>query len=511
MSSGAVSFGPFSLDSDKGILLRDGEPVTVAQSGILILAALIEANGGVVTKQHLLERGWPGIIVEEANLSVQIAKLRAILDAGAQGSDWIVTVPRVGYRLLRPETDASPAGIGNPSIAVLPFQNLGGREEQDYQADGLVDDLITGLSRFRTFSVVARSSSFAYKGRAVDSRQAATELGVRYLLEGSIRRSAERIRINTQLVEGTSGVHIWAEQFDGEPANFFDFQDQITRTVIGLIEPQINKAEIDRARQKRPDNLQAWDHFVQAVPLVHSAKVADYDRAIDHLRRAIAIDPNYTPALTFASWAHERRKTYGGTSPEGEDDWRVALDLAHRAVASDSNDAMALTLLGWERILFEMDEMGLELCERGVALNPNNRSVLDLACVAHVFVGDLEKVITYATRAMALSPGAPDNYACATHISEAYCLSRRFEEGCRWARRSIQMEGRFAYGRFALAMNLAHLDRLDEARKEMDLATSIWPEVVANWPQPATRLRPERWGPYNDGLRMLGLRSGEPV
>ena len=503
MSKPPIVFGPFSLDPHKALLLRDSEPVSVARSGILVLEALLEANGGVVSKEHLLERGWPGAIVEEANLSVQIAKLRTIVGTGVNGQDQIVTVPRVGYRLQRANSGVATAGAGNPSIAVLPFHNLSGSPEQDYQADGLADDLITALSRFRTFSVVARSSSFAYKGRSADSREVARDLGVRYVLEGSIRRSADRIRINTQLIEAATGIHIWAEQFDGATADVFDFQDDITRTVIGLIEPQIQRAEIDRARQKRPDSLQAWDHYVQAVPLVHSAKVTDYDLAIAHLDRAIALDPNYTPALVFASWAHERRRTYGGTASVGEDDWRIAIDLAQRAVASDRNDALALALLGWERILFQLDEMGLELCEQGVALNPNNRSVLDLASVAHLFAGDLETTITYGTRAIALGPGAANNYACANHIAEAHYLSRRFAEAHEWAKRSIQLEPNFVYSHISLAIALAHLDRLDEARRELATARSIWPSVLEAMDR-GTGIRQGRWAPAFEAIRKLG-------
>ena len=215
---------------------------------------------------------------------------------------------------------------GAPAVAVLPFENLSPDPEQSFLADGVVEEIITALSRFRTFAVVARNSTFAYKGRAMDVRDVARDLGVRYVLEGSVRRSGDKVRVAAQLIEGASGAHLWAEKFEGAVADIFDFQDEITRSVIGLIEPQIRKAEIERARRKRPESLDAWDLYVQALPLVYSANVPGYTEAIELLDRAIALEPDYAPALAVASWAHERRKTYGGIAPAGVDDVEMSSD-----------------------------------------------------------------------------------------------------------------------------------------------------------------------------------------
>ena len=312
--------------------------------------------------------------------------------------------------------------------------------EQEYFADGIVEDIITALSRFRTFAVVARNSTFAYKGRAVDVRTVARDLGVRYVLEGSVRRSGGKVRVTAQLIEGASGAHLWAEKFEGAVADIFDIQDEITRSVIGLIEPQIRKAEIERARRKPPESVDAWDLYVQALPLVYAANVSGYSDAIVLLDRALALAPNYAPALALASWAHERRKTYGGIAPAGVDDVETSLALAQRALDADPDDAMAMALLGWERILFRGDYSGLALCSRAVELNPNNRAVLDLAAVAHIFAGDLDEVIACGMRALRLSPGAPDNYSCLEHIASAHFSAGRFEEAAEWAQRSIDLE-----------------------------------------------------------------------
>ena len=310
-------------------------------------------------------------------------------DAGERTLKNISQPVRV-YRLQPPSAvqggqslPAQPALPDRASIAVLPFANMSSDPEQEYFADGIVEDIITALSRFRTFAVVARNSTFAYKGRAVDVRTVARDLGVRYVLEGSVRRSGDKVRVTAQLIEGASGAHLWAEKFEGAVADIFDIQDEITRSVIGLIEPQIRKAEIERARRKRPESIDAWDLYVQALPLVYAANVPGYTDAIVLLDRALALAPDYAPALALASWAHEKRKTFGGIAPAGVDDVETSLALAQRALDADPDDAMAMALLGWERILFRGDYAGLALCSRAVELNPNNRAVLDLAAVAH--------------------------------------------------------------------------------------------------------------------------------
>jgi TolB-like protein len=510
MLAADFSFGPYALDLAAGRLLRHGEPLTVSGSGIRILEALLEAGGGVVTKEFLLERGWPGTIVEEGNLSVQIAKLRDLLQNGAERGEWIVTVPRVGYRLLRQDKvaagPASAAPSVKPSIAVLPFDNLGGADAPDFGADGLVEDLITGLSRFRTFAVISRNSAFVYKGRAVDARQAASELGVRYLLEGSVRRAGDRVRITAQLIEGATGVHLWAEKLDGQLGDIFEFQDRITASVIGLIEPQIQQAEIERSRQKRPDSFDAWDLYVQAVPLVLSAKVSDYDVAIALLHRALALEPNYCPALAMASWAHERRWTFGGIASAAVDDVQIAFALAHRAVETGPNDALALANLGWQRILFKGDFSGLDLCERAVSLNPYHRSVLELAAVAHLFAGDLDKLILYATRALDLSPGAPDNYECANHVASGHFQAGRFSEAVSWAQRSIDLEPGYFFAHVHLAAALAHLGRVDEAARAYATARLINPNLSLASDGPANRF-PDRHARWVEAARLLGAVS----
>lgn len=403
---------------------------------------------------------------------------------------------------------ALPALPDRASVAVLPFTSLSSDPEQEYFADGIVEDIITALSRFRTFAVIARNSSFAYKGRAVDVRSVARDLGVRYVLEGSVRRSGDKVRVTAELIEGSSGEHLWSERMEGAVADIFDIQDDITRSVIGMIEPQIRKAEIDRARQKRPENVDAWDLYVQALPLVYAANVAGYYDAIVLLDRAIALAPNYSPALALASWAHERRKGYGGVAPTKVDDVEKSLTLAQRALEADLDNALAMALLGWQRILFQGNYAGLDLCSSAVALNPNNRAVLDLAAAAHTLAGDLDEAIACATRALRLSPGAPDNYSCLCHVASAHFSAGRFEEAAEWAQRSINVEEGFVYSHLHLAASNAHLGRNDEAREAMKVALALRPDwTIALWSGFPARF-PARRKLWIDGLRMGGMPEG---
>ena len=500
-----LTFGPFVFDREQVTLTRDGRAISVGGRGAALLSALADAGGGVVSKDTLMQAAWPDTVVEEANLTVQIGALRRAMGNGPGDHEWIVTVPRFGYRLTWPKKTVEG---GPPAVAVLPFENLSSDPEQSFLVDGLVEEIITALSRFRTFAVVARNSTFAYKGRAVDVRDVASDLGVRYVLEGSVRRSGDKVRVAAQLIEGASGAHLWAEKLEGAVTDIFEFQDEITNSVIGLIEPRIRHAEIERARRKRPGSLDAWDLYVQAVPLVYAANVPAYTRAIDLLDRAMALQPDYGPALAFASWAHEKRITFGGKAPPGVDDVEVALALAQRALEIDPDDALAMALLGWERILYRWDYSGLALCERARELNPNNRAVLDLTAVAHLYAGDLDEVIACGTRALQLSPGAPDAYMCLNHISSAHFSAGRFEEAAHYARLSIDLEKNFVFSHLFLAASLAHMGRLAEARQAAKAALVVWPGFTTEREQNDPMRFSDRKKLWSEGMRLAGIPEG---
>ena len=336
MPARPVAFGPFLLNPDNGTLLRDGELVFIGQRGALLLGALLKSPGDVRTKSELMDAAWSGTAVEESNLSVQIASLRKLLGPTPNGGEWIATIPRVGCRFVA-GSEASPRAQSRgiqpviPSLAVLPFLNLSGESEQDYFADGVVEDIITALSRFKSFAVIARNSSFVYKGRAVDVRQVAQDPGVRYVLEGSVRRVGERLRIRTQLVNGTTGAHLWAEKFDGGLDEVFDFQDRITESVATLVEPHIQTAEIERSRRERARSIEAYDIHLQALPKLH-AETEDLNKAAYALLTgAPSLEPDNAIVLAHATWALGHRHTMGWPSI-GSDDRQKCAEMSRRDV-----------------------------------------------------------------------------------------------------------------------------------------------------------------------------------
>ena len=410
-----TSFGPFVLLHGRE-LRRDGAPVAIGQRALMVLDGLVAADGAVVTKSELLARAWPGLVVEEGNLTVQIAGLRKELGCRPDGQDWIVTVPRVGYRFAGLGESAAAAHpalaseSGKPRLAVLPFANLSGDPSRDYFADGVVEDLITAFSRFGSFAVTSRNSTFAYKGRAMDVRQVAQDLDVRYLLEGSVRLAGDRVRVTTQLVHATSGTHHWAQSFDGELGQIFEFQDRITEAVVGLVEPQIRKAEIERARRQWPAAPQAYDYFLRALPHFYSRDPQGYREALALLEQAIALEPDYATALAHASWADARRGTVSLTMLTKEEAAR-SMEYARLAMQYGEDDPVVLAICAHTLIAIGgMRAEGLATVSRALEVNPHHLPVLMLAGICNMLAGDLDIAEACGRRAFELSPGAPEAY-----------------------------------------------------------------------------------------------------
>lgn len=465
MSESRLTFGPFELDPAGGTLRQDGREIALGVRGIALFKVLLEAAGGVVRRETLLERAWPGAIVEESNLTVQIAALRKAIGAQPDGQEWIATVSRVGYRLVRPSQVAPDGFGGRPSIAVLPFANFSDDPGQGYFADGIVEDLITALSRFKTFAVVARNSSYVFKDRAYDVREAASVLGVRYALEGSVRRMDEAVRVTAQLIDAANGAHIWAEKFDGPLKDLFDFQDRITESVVGAIEPQIRRAEIERSRRKHPENLDAYDLYLQALPLISSVEAHGYSEAIRLLERAIALDPGYAPALAHCCWAYGKRLSSGEESPPGIDDAEACIALAERALAADSNDATVLAIAGLHIMTVKGDvDRGYGIVKRAVELNPNTFLVVNFAGFAHRYHGNFDEAIACHLRALQFLPGAPEVIWCYTAIASVHLSAGRFEEALAWALRARDIHDSVEWTQTVVAAAYAQLDRLDEAQ-----------------------------------------------
>jgi TolB-like protein/Tfp pilus assembly protein PilF len=370
-------------------------------------------------------------------------------------------------RAAKSETEASatPPRLAlpdKPSIAVLPFQNMSGDPEQDYFADRMVEDIITGLSRIKWLFVIARNSSFVYKGKAIDVRQAGRELGVRYLLEGGVRKAGNRLRVTAQLVEAETGAHLWAEKFDGELKDVFELQDQIAERVVGVVEPSLTKSEIDRSRRKRPESLDAYDLFLRALPHLTTLSLATVPMAAELLQQALKLDPHYAAAHAHLAWCHQIRFTDGGGFDEAD---RVAgLAHARRATANEVDDATALAVGALVNGLLAHDADGaLNSIDRAVSLNPSCATAYYHGALLYAWSGRSVTAITHARRALRLSPFDPLAY----HAHLALCLAtiqeERFDEATADGAKLAQVSPDFGSHLITYASALALAGRMDEA------------------------------------------------
>jgi TolB-like protein/Tfp pilus assembly protein PilF len=479
MGAGQISFGPFLLDRSARTLLSGGKPVALGQRALALLDALAAADGPV-DKAALIEAAWPETIVEDGNLTVQIAALRKALGTRPDGQEWIVTVPRVGYRLVRSAAlpNGGQATSPLPSVAVLPFKNLSGDSEQDYFADGIVEDVITALSRFKSFAVVASNSSFVYKGRAIGVREVAEELGVRYVVEGSVRRSGDRLRVSARLVDGQSAAELWGQSFDGSLEDVFDIQDRVTDNVVAIVEPRIKRAEIERSRRKRPESLDAYDLYLQALPEVFAMRPETNRRALDLLERATALDPGFAPAHAATALAYLGRITMQLAGSE-ESDREKSIAVAQAALAAGRDDPMVMAHAGF--ILLEIGlqyDEGFALLRRAAAESPNNVSVLTNIGIACLLAGDLDEGETFLERALALNPNDFGTHWQLTGIAHIRMAQRRFEEAIEAAGKSLAINSGYDATYWMLIAANAYLGRMDEARRYRERLQDLSPGIT---------------------------------
>jgi adenylate cyclase len=379
------------------------------------------------------------------------------------------------YRAIAAAAPSAPtlALPERPSIAVLPFQNMSGDPEQEYFADGMVDEIITGLSRVRWFFVISRNSSFTYKGRAVDVKQVGRELGVRYVLEGSIRKAAGRVRIIGQLIDATTGRHVWADRFDGDLAGVFDLQDRVTESVVGAVEPNLLNAEIQRAQAKPTDSLDAYDLYLRALWHFYSKTRAGLDAAIVLLRRALAIDPSFTPAKGTLVYAYSQRIAQGWAET-GEPE--LAIAMARECAVEGRGDPISLRSAGHAlALLADEREEGVALLQRAIHLNPNSPATLARAGYTYCFAGQPEPAIECLSRALRLDPLGGEGVHAASGLALAHLLAGRLEEALAYTERSLHANPDWRPSlRFRIAA-LMGVGRIDEARALAQRLLSVDP------------------------------------
>jgi adenylate cyclase len=381
------------------------------------------------------------------------------------------------------------------SIAVLPFTNLSGDPEQEYFADGVVEDIITALSRVRWLFVIARNSSFIYKNKSVDTRQIGRELGVHYLLEGSIRKAGQRVRISGQLLEAVTGRHIWADRFDGDLSEIFELQDRITTRVVGAVEPTLRLAEIERAQRKPTESLDAYDLYLRALPAINANSRTGFEEAEGLLRRAIALDPTYADGLAALAECLVRM-TLNGWVADKQASTAEACDLAGRAIAADPENAAVLSVAAWAySTLGVRFEQSLDLANRALALHPNSVHVRSFCGWVFHYLGDSLRAIEQFEEARRLSPVDPKSYFPMLGLAAAHFFAGHFDDTVNLTGRILIAVPSHNVARRYRAAALAHLGRIDEAR-----------DVIADLlkAQPGSNLRSARASGFRDA-RMAEL------
>ena len=515
-------FEDFVLDTDQRELRRGEIAIPIAPLAFDLLEFLISNRHRVLTKDDLVASIWNGRIVSESALSTCVNAARSAINDTGESQRLIRTLPRKGLRFLgavremqKPDAPVTADAATQPRpalplpdrpwIAVLPFTNMSGDPEQDYFADGMVEEIITALSRLHWLFVIARNSSFTYKGRAVDVKQVGRELGVRYVLEGSVRKSANRVRITGQLIDASTGAHIWADRFDAAIEDVFDLQDQVTASVVGAIAPKLEQAEIERATRKPPENLDAYDYYLQGVARVHQATKPANDEALRLFYKAFELDASFASAYGMAAWCCTWRLMNGWMADSGKEIAETAR-LARRAVELGKDDAVALTMGGFAlaRIVHELED-GAAFIERALMLNPNLAVGWHLSGWVYLYLGEPEITIERCMRAMRLSPLDPFAYLASSQISAGHFFAGRYDEASSWAEKGLREQPNWAGSARMLAASNALAGRIDQAHKAVARLRQIDPTARVSAVGQRPYRRPEDLARYEEGLRKAGL------
>ena len=518
------AFEDYVIDSDRRELTRSAEPTAVGPQVFDLLLHLVRNREHVVSKDELLDAVWAGRIVSESTLTTQINAARKAIGDTGQNQRLLRTIARKGFRFVGDVSEIAsrsaavstnspvkaiaeaPALPDGPSIAALPFVNLSGDIEQEYFTDGVVEDIITALSRIRWLFVIARNSSFTYKGRAVDVKQIGRELGVRYVLEGSVRKAAHKVRITGQLIDATTGAHLWAERFESALDDIFELQDQVTEAVVGAIAPQLERAEIERAKRKPTESLDAYDYYLRGMAHLHLGSRESIDGALGQFNLALMRDPNFASAYAMAAWCYFWRKVNGWlTDRPGE--IAEGARLARRAVDLGRDDAVALTRGGHALAILTGDVAGgIALLDRALLLNPNLASAWFLAGFLRTWNGEPDAAIEHFAHAMRLSPLDPELYRMQAGLAAAHLFAGRFDAASSWAEKAFRELPSFLMVVSVIAASHALAGRRDEAQRAMKHLRELDPALrVSNLADWIPIRRPEDLAIFADGLRKAGL------
>ena len=478
-------FEDFVLDVDKRELHRGSDAISIAPQAFDLLVYLIRNRERVASKGDLISAIWGRRIVSDAALATRLNSARAAIGDTGDEQRLIKTLQRKGFRFVgsvRETNKLDDAAAANaiqpsmlvvpsdkPSIAVLPFQNMSGDPDQDYFADGLVEDIITALSRFRALFVIARQSSFTYKSKAVDIKQVGRELGVRYVLEGSVRKAGTRLRITGQLIEVATAAHLWADRFDGALEDIFDLQDKVTQRVIGAIAPELDRAEVERALRRPTDNVDAVTSFYRGLPHTEfPTSPENNEGALRDFKHAIALDSSFAPAYAGVASCLAWRRANRWPGDVAEDNAEL-LRVAERVKELGTDDAPTLSVVGFNMFWILLDyDGGTEMIERAIRSNPNYARAYNFRGLLRAWNGGSDAAAADFELAMRLSPRDPFNYNAMMGLAVAHHNAGRHAEAAEWADRSLRaFPPSFLVGMTQAILCYVGAGRLEDARRLM--------------------------------------------
>ena len=526
-------FEGYTLDVARSSLRTADRDIQLRPKTFEVLRYLVENADHLVTKEELIQAVWPNVIVTDEVLTHCVSEARQAI--GDSGQAIIKTVPRRGYRFaaavsrvitnaggapsagaaIKGAPSASDAGreltpelslLDKPSVAVLPFANLSGNPEEDYFADGMAEEIITALSHCAWLFVIARNSSFTYKGKAVDIRQVGRELGVRYVLEGSVRRAGNRLRFTGQLINTTSGAHIWADRFEGATSDVFELQDQFAASVVAAIEPKMQLAEIERLKHKPTTKLDAYDMYLRAQQLSDEFTGESMAAALRYLEQALAIDPTYAAAMALAAYCRAQLVAQGWTQ-DFEAQAKEGLGLVSRAIELGKGDGNVFWMAAIAVGVLQTDvARGRELAYRSLELNPNSAIALATAGRIETLSENTSKGLELLLRAEQLNPRDPRGWFIKVGIAFAYMLMGRFDEAIAACKTALDLNPRNTHALRTLAVCLVMEGRQSEAAQVARGVLTFEPQLTLTKLRARTRYIGVRfWNEYLAALRVAGI------
>ena len=489
-------FEEYAFDTARRQLCRGPDVIAVTPQVFDLLAYLIRHRERVVTKDDLIGAIWNGRIVSDAALTTRLNAARcAIGDSGAE-QRLIKTLPRKGFRFVGQVREArevagpnpgdapesAPAVPDQPSIAVLPFANMSGDPEQEYFADGMVEEITTALSRFKGLFVIARNSSFTFKGKAVDIKEVGRRLGVRYVLEGEVRKASGKVRITGRLIEAATGTHIWADRFERDMTDIFALQDDVTLAIVSAIQPKLFQAEIALASRRRPENLTAYDFFLRALQQALRSTREGLAEALRLVQRALELDPGFAGAATLAGACH-MENVVRNYAVDPQLDRKEAVRLMRLALSLDDGDPVTLAEAALISALLVGDcETEIEIADRAVTLNPNSYRAWNCRGWVYKVAGQPEEAIRSFERAMRMSPVDPQQFTALTGMGFAFIELRRFDEAIIAGKKALRHNPCYPGPYRCLASAFAHLGRDAEAREAAARVLEIDPAfTISAW------------------------------